>query len=100
MASLSVGLKLRPCLVKGQKHLFHCWDQRMWVAEPSPMVGGSPGGQCSLMLAVVEDENGQVHEVYPREVRFLDSPMDQYAFGEGELDGQISCFPDEDGQGT
>ena len=52
------------------------------------------------MLAVVEDENGQVHEVYPREVRFLDSPMDQYAFGEGELEGQTSCFPDEDGQGT
>ena len=78
MASLSVGL--RPCLVNGKKHLFHCWGQRMWVAEPSPMVGGSPGGQCSMVLAVVEDEYGNVHEVYPRDVRFLDDQVKEYNF--------------------
>lgn len=93
MASLSV--KLRPCLVKGRKHLFHCWDQRAWVVEPGIAVGSAPGGQCSLMMAVVEDENGQVHEVYPREVRFLDSAIKDYDFGErGECDGQVSCIPD------
>lgn len=30
---------------------------------------------------------GLVHEIYPRGIKFLDSPMDQYAFGGGELDG-------------
>lgn len=100
MASLNVGLGLRPCLVKDKKHLFHCWDHQAWTVGESALRGGPSGGQYSLVLAVVEDEDGQVHEVYPQDVRFLDSPMDQYAFGGGELDGQTSCFPDEDGQGT
>lgn len=63
---------MRPCLVGGKKHYFHMWHNRQWVTEPSPMVGGAPGGQCSMVFAIVEDEQGQVHEVYPREVRFLD----------------------------
>lgn len=92
---------LRPCLVGGKKHLFHRWSWRAWTIAPFPRVGGDPGGQGSVTMAIVEDENGQVHEVYPREVRFLDSSMDQYVFEEGgECDGQVSCFSDRDGQGT
>lgn len=66
--------KRRPCLVGNHKHWFLRWQTRRWVVEPSPMVGGHPGGQCEVTMAIVEDmETGQVGEVYPREVRFLDS---------------------------
>lgn len=78
---MKMTLELRPCLVKGRKHLFHRWDQRAWVVDPSTLPGGHPGGQCSLVMAIVEDENGQVHEVYPREVRFVDDALSQYYFG-------------------
>lgn len=64
----------RPCLVGNHKHWFLRWQTRKWVCAPSPMVGGEPGGQCEVTMAIVEDqETGQVQEVYPREVRFLDS---------------------------
>ena len=85
MAGFEMTLKLRPCLVKGKKHLFHCWDHRAWTVGESALRGGHAGGQCSMVLAVVEDEYGQVHEVYPRDVRFLDDQMKNYDFG-GEFD--------------
>lgn len=81
MAALEMVVKLRPCLVKGRRHLFHCWDHRAWTVGESALMGGPSGGQCSLVLAVVEDEYGQVHEVYPREVRFLDDQIKNYDFG-------------------
>lgn len=62
----------RPCLVQNRKHWFHRWQDRKWIVESSLMVGGSPGGQCSMLMAIVEDqETGQVHEVYPHDIRFL-----------------------------
>lgn len=36
MAGLKMIVELRPCLVKGKKHLFHCWDHRAWTV----------GGEC------------------------------------------------------
>lgn len=69
----------RPCLVNNRKHWFLRWQDRKWVCDPSPMVGGHIGGQCQVTMAIVEDqETGQVAEVYPREVRFLDSVRDQH----------------------
>ena len=70
MAAFRIEFPTRPCLVKGKKHLFHQWENRAWVAEP-----GIPGEQCSMTLAIVEDEYGQVHEVYPRDVRFIDDKV-------------------------
>lgn len=62
----------RPCLVNNRKYWFLRWQDRKWICEPSMLVGGAPGGQCSVTMAIVEDqETGQVSEVYPREVRFL-----------------------------
>lgn len=86
MAGLKMVVELRPCLVKGKKHLFHCWDHRAWTVGESALRGGPSGGQCSMVLAVVEDEYGQVHEVYPRDVRFLDDQIKEYSFG-GEMNG-------------
>lgn len=92
MAAFRMEFPTRPCLVKGRKHLFHRWENRAWVAEPGIMVGSAPGGQCSMTLAIVEDEYGQVHEVYPREVRFIDERIKEYDFGDASqgLDGQLT----------
>lgn len=45
-----------------------------------------------MTLAIVEDEYGQVHEVYPREVRFIDERIKEYDFGDASqgLDGQLT----------
>lgn len=65
---------LRPCLVHNHKYWFHRWQTRRWIAEPSAQIGGAPGGQCSVTMAIVEEqETGQIQEVYPRDVRFIDS---------------------------
>ena len=95
MAAFEMVVKLRPCLVKGKKHLFHCWNHRAWTVGESALRGGPAGGQCSMVLAVVEDEYGQVHEVYPRDVRFLDDRIKEYDFG-GEMDGDSQDPSGED----
>lgn len=95
MAGFEMVVKLRPCLVKGKKHLFHCWDHRAWTVGESALRGGPSGGQCSMVLAVVEDEYGQVHEVYPRDVRFLDDKIKEYDFG-GEMNGDSQDPSGED----
>ena len=95
MAAFEMVVKLRPCLVKGKKHLFHYWDHRAWTVGESALRGGPAGGQCSMVLAVVEDEYGQVHEVYPRDVRFLDDRIKEYDFG-GEMDGDSQDPSGED----
>lgn len=95
MAAFEMVVKLRPCLVKGKKHLFHCWDHRAWTVGESALRGGPPGGQYSTVLAVIEDEYGQVHEVYPGDVRFLDDQIKEYSFG-GENNGASQDLPGED----
>ena len=95
MAGFEMVVKLRPCLVKGKRHLFHCWDHRAWTVGESALRGGPSGGQCSMVLAVVEDEYGQVHEVYPRDVRFLDDRIKEYSF-RGEMDGDSQDPSGED----
>lgn len=95
MAGLEMVVRLRPCLVKGKKHLFHCWDHRAWTVGESALRGGPPGGQYSMVLDVVEDEYGQVHEVYPRDVRFLDDQIKEYSFG-GENNDCSQDLPGED----
>lgn len=95
MAAFEMVVKLRPCLVKGKKHLFHCWDHRAWTVGESALRGGPSRGQCSMVLAVVEDEYGQVHEVYSRDVRFLDDQIKEYGFG-GENNDCSQDLPGED----
>jgi len=65
--------KLRPCMVDGEKALFHRWEDYATVIEPSPMVGGHPGGQLRKTFAIVEMESGQVMEVKPTKVKFEDT---------------------------
>lgn len=98
-----IGIEYRPCIVKlweetfdtygnkiilhareGEtcKALFHCWNHRSELYDASPMIGGHPGGQVSGTFAIVEYEDGTVHEVEPQNIRFVDNPMCEYAFPE------------------
>lgn len=63
----------RRCEVNGKKALFHKWNEQCRVAEPSPMIGGAPGGQISYTVGMVEYEDGTVEEVRPHHIRFLDT---------------------------
>ena len=66
------------------KALFHCWNHRSELHEASPMIGGHPGGQVSGTFAIVEYEDGTIHEVEPTQIRFVDNAMSEYAFPEME----------------
>ncbi len=69
---------------KNIKALFHCWNFRSELYSASPMVGGHPGGQVSDTFALVEYEDGTIHEVEPTQIRFVDNAMSEYAFPEME----------------
>lgn len=56
------------------KALFHCWNYRL--------IGGHPGGQVSGTFAIVEYEDGTIHEVEPTQIRFVDNAMSEYVFPE------------------
>lgn len=66
------------------KALFHCWGYRSELVDASSMIGGHPGGQVSATFAIVEYEDGTVHEVEPQNIRFVDNAMSEYAFPEME----------------
>ena len=48
------------------------------------MIGGHPGGQVSGTFAIVEYEDGTVHEVEPTQIQFVDNAMREYTFPEME----------------
>lgn len=46
---------MRPCIVQNKyKALFHRWEDRADVIDPSMSIGGAPGGQITRTLAIVE----------------------------------------------
>ena len=107
---ITIGIDYRPCMVhipekkqnyrnKGDelnvyekeiepeheiKALFHCWNHRSELYDASPMIGGHTGGQVSGTFAIVEYEDGTIHEVEPTQIKFVDNPMIEYAFPEME----------------
>lgn len=78
VGKIEIGFELRPCIVCQQRALFHCWEQRSEVVPSSPMVGGHPGGAVSLILGIIEREDGTIHEAYPEEIRFIDGEVKRY----------------------
>mgnify|MGYP005799453975 CR=1 FL=1 len=70
------------------KALFHCWNHRSELCDASPMLGGHPGGQVSGTFAIVEYEDGTVHEVEPQNIRFVDNAMCEYVFNEGNEESE------------
>lgn len=100
MAGIKIESELRPCIVKltirkrktkngevveeGEykyhKALFHRWNVFQDVIPPSPMMGGHTGGQIQHTTAIIEYEDGTVHECYPQEIQFLDGKINEYCF--------------------
>lgn len=70
--------ELRPCIVNGQKALFHGWEQKADVIPPSLMRGGHSGGEIKLALGIIEREDGTIHKAYPEEIRFIDGKVEAY----------------------
>ena len=66
------------------KALFHCWSHKSELVGESCLRGGHPSGQISGTFAIVEYEDGTVHEVEPQNIRFVDNAMSEYAFPEME----------------
>jgi len=62
----------RPCMVRGNKALFHRWEDRGKIVSP-PAARGRFGRGIVTTAAIVEFENGCVSEVSPHDVKFLDS---------------------------
>lgn len=77
--------KLRPCYVKINedevKALFHGWDYQSYPIEPSPMVGGHPGGVMAYTQGIVEMIHGEVKTVNPNTIRFADTCFENYIWG-------------------
>ena len=106
---ITIERELRPCIVhipessyktwnrKKQEHeiktvreeeihkaLFHCWSHRSEVVGESALRGGHSAGQISATFAIVEYEDGTIHEVEPTQIRFVDNAMSEYVFPEME----------------
>lgn len=66
--------QLRLCKVLsvvGQLGYFHCWEQYSAVIEPSPLIGGHPGGTISQVHGIVEFPDG-IRKVNPTDIVFCD----------------------------
>ena len=68
-------IERRACIVEGKNALFHKWSTRKQVIEPSPMIGGHPGGQLEFTFGIVEFEDGTIKEVPPALIKFVDGKV-------------------------
>lgn len=83
MASSNITItsnEYRPCLVGNKKALFHRWNE-----FNKPVPGGitpidPPPGQIKYTLGLVEYSDGQVEEVAPHKIKFIDNKMQEYSF--------------------
>ena len=84
----------RPCLVNDEKALFHRWEDKSNVVAPSLMIGGAPGGTIRYTVGIVEMEDGQVKQVEPSSIKFLDNKISEYIFGDELVDDKL-VYPKE-----
>lgn len=82
--TITVQGELRPCLVDAKPALWHRWTTRSEIVSPAMLKGGHLGGNITACFALIEYEDGQVAEVYPDRVRFLDT--------EGKLRDGLECY--------
>lgn len=81
--TIEVGAQLRPCVAHGVNGLFHKWVETSDVIPPSALRGGHSGGVVRTVAAVVELEGGNVVLINHENIRFLDSPFNDFDFTEG-----------------
>lgn len=73
---------LRTCRYNDENYLFHCFEQHSYVVPPSAMIGGHPGGQVSMLFALIEDGKGNIFRVDPKAIVFTDNEFRNYCFPE------------------
>lgn len=71
--SLKISFDLRPCIVNGEKGLFHRWFEE-------------DDGMYKRIFALVEFEGGIMAKCKMLNVVFCDNLINQYYFGEFEKD--------------
>ena len=68
------NMTMRKCIVNGKNAYFHQWNTYQNVVEPSPMIGGTPGGQIQYTVALIEFDDGTVAETTPQNIMFVEPP--------------------------
>lgn len=59
-------------LSDGSLGYFHCWEHYSRPIEPSPFVGGHPGGTFCECYALIEKADGVVYRFGTGKFRFVD----------------------------
>lgn len=79
---MKIEVELRPCMVEEKRALFHKWSDKSRIVEPSMMIGGHQGGVLKFTVGIVEYENGEIDEVLPNTIKFLDEKHKEFCFKE------------------
>lgn len=86
MQNIEINFGVRPCIVtqngEEKKALFHMWNNFAKPVAADVYAGGCPEGQISIVFGIVEYEDGNVDEVRPAQIRFVDNKIKGYAFEE------------------
>ena len=59
-------------LPDGSLGYFHCWEHYSRPMDPSPLIGGGPGGTFCNCFALIEKEDGVVSRCDLCDFRFVD----------------------------
>ena len=70
-SGIEIKHERRLCTVNGKLGYFHCWEHFSKPVEPSPMIGGAPGGVISFVRGIVEFPE-EIDYVEPRNLKFCD----------------------------
>ena len=70
---MKISAELRPCMIKNTKALFHRWSDNIVQNGLREHVG-------TITMAIVEYDDGSIGTVYPTEIKFISSKVDDYCF--------------------
>lgn len=86
---------LRPCYWqsddKGSQKFKALFHQLITIQKPVPAgltIGSAPGGQLSIVYAVIELENGTIRYVDPYEITFIDNSFGDYCWPDDEKENK------------
>ena len=66
---------VRPCYAKGKKALFHKWVEHKYPVSK---------GQAAYTTGLIEYEDGSCDEIAPKQIKFCDNKILDFAFLEEE----------------
>lgn len=68
--------------ISWRKGLFHGWSHKQWIHEA--VICGDVSGQMSKTVAIVEYEDGSIHEHFPCEIKFTDGMVKKFCKKQAE----------------